>query len=506
MATLTDTKGSELSTTPILQSGETLPRKETPRHEELDRLWQGLLETYAQIVKEWHIWQQFSVWGKYPASRTINFGSPELDGLVAAAVGKSLFANLDVFLLSPSDTEKQNSSRIRAIDEACGATTSLFQFTEKLENILPDGGGGPLNEIRQDMRRYDSTEGSRFWRGVTEAEGCAEIGRGEKWELVKSRADEQASSENGNQRLLSTYIKTFRNVMAHNQRAPRIYEEFLVYVGYETGQEGLLEQAIRTGFNFLKRIDSEFCEFLSEGSQDLDDWSNNLHAHASSLGQELKLAIDKSVCEKMIEEKETEHDSWVAKKTESAMSAGAAQSARRARITGTDSWLLHTCEVNRFRDFALPFGYRLSGFRQGYFSFCDECAAKVNIICLESDFEDFEVSAISENGDNLMPEKPSKCIIVEGAWRSSLQVLYPRVEGEMWDYSNEEKVDVRIKLWGALLWETTMTRERLVGPGQLDCHTNKTEIPTERYLEIQRSRETTESSREAAQRNQEAPQ
>lgn len=443
--------------------------------EEIGYLWEGLKGTYAQIVKDWRAWRQFSVWGKYPASRSIDFGSPELDGVVGAALGKSLFTSLDTFLLKPSESMEDHLSKLRKIEEDFGATTSLHAFVERLQEILPSDYGASLDGIKQDLGLYDASGENNFWGKVAKADGFADMGDLERLELVKCVADDWATGENGKQKLFSTYIKTFRNEMAHNQETPHLYMMYLLYVGYQSGVEGLLEQILDVCFGFLSRINSEV-QF--EDSPRFDKWNRVLHIQAESIGQELKLAIDRSACEKIINDNEVKHQKWCEQQLSNANS---------------DALEDHICEVS-FR-FKLPLGYRVYRFQQGYFGFCETCFAKIDIISLEEHFENFEVSAVSETGENLMPAKPTKCIVIGGKWNTSLRVEYPIAEGEIsrFDYSEQEKVDIRLNLWGELLWETNLTREKLIRSGSLNCFKEKIEIPVARYLELQHKHEAGKS-------------
>lgn len=453
------------------------PRLTSSLADEIGYLWEGLKGTYAQIVKDWHAWKQFSVWGKYPASRSIDFGSPELDGVVGAALGKSLFTSLDTFLLKPSESAEDHLSKLRKIEEDFGATTSLHTFVERLQEILPSDYGASLEGIKQDLGLYDASGENNFWGKVARTKGFAEMGGSERLELVKCLADEWATGENGKQKLFATYIKTLRNEMAHNQKTPHLQMMYLLHVGYQSGVEGLLEQILDVCFGFLKSINSEV---QLENNRRLEDWNSNLLKHAESLGQELMLAIDRSACEKIINEQELKHALWLNQEIDE---------------SGIGSLKEHICGVRL--GYTLPLGYRAYGYRQGFFGFCETCFAKIDIISLEEHFENFEVSAVSETGENLMPAKPTKCMVIGGKWNTSLRVEYPIAEGEIsrFDYSEQEKVDIRLNLWGELLWETSLTRERLIKPESLDCFKEKSEIPVERYLELQQKHEA--SKREA---------
>lgn len=262
-----------------------------------------LLSEFAIILRDWHIWSQISTWGKYPASSIVSFGTSEFAEDIGRVFGKSLFTSLDTFLISPVN-ENPALKDLRCGIWEDGITPSLHTVTEMLDKISVDRTVVPmgwetqsafsdeqrkaLNRIQRELKQYKKSE---FWKNLV----ChPDFDRGDKdksLDLLIQMADDQTGNTDRRPELLSTYIHTARNAMAHNSKHVDLQEFYLLRVGYEGFAEKLVGEAIEKSFSFLYQL---YTDVFGLQGRELCDWKELADKNAAKTASQILSGMAKA--------------------------------------------------------------------------------------------------------------------------------------------------------------------------------------------------------------------
>lgn len=261
-------------------------------------LWeQTLLTEFCVILRDWHIWKQIPARGKYQASSIVDFGTPRHIEIIGQLVGRSLFTNLDAFLIKPMD-EPYFIEKLRFGNWGVGITPSLHMAIEILRKIsnmkiglqasweIPDafsqGQVEALHNIRADLKRYSRP--NKLWENLVSHPAFFEDDRLKSTNLLNRFADKQVNDDECLHKLLATYIRTYRNAMAHNRNLTDLQEHYLYRVGFEGIQENLTGKAIEVCYNFLVQL---YTKVFGLPEEDMLRWRKQANQNAEEEAMEL---------------------------------------------------------------------------------------------------------------------------------------------------------------------------------------------------------------------------
>jgi len=441
-------------------------------------LWNStILSEFTSLLRDWHMWKQVPFWGKYIAFSIISFREPTtLEKNIGQAVGKSLFTSLDSFLIEPF-LKIKTQEKLRCGRWEDGITPSLHTLVEVLENIetgkihvsqgwmnstpFSDKQSESLCKIKCDLKKY--TKPNRFWDKLANHSNFDEKDRNKNLDLLFEMVDEKMLAENRKEEILTTYIRTARNAMAHNRDTLDLEEQYLIRIGYNGMEERLVEQTLETIFDFLTRI---YTEVFGLDKQDLLDWKNDVDREAESIGEDFYKKLVQSEFETQFAEQHDKNRQW--------------------RFSTPNLVNEHVCSLPKWYSPRLDLL-----FNQPFITACQECSGLMHIIYLEEPNHIIDVEVITDSREKWLNGQPDKIVMVEGTYgTTTIHVEYPEAGNEVIISEQEEKTTLRLLYNGETLWEGDCIRDKLTFPGQMNCATVQPfQLPFQRYQEIKKRKE-----------------
>ncbi len=218
---------------------------------------------------------------------------PPIATKVLTAVGftKSLFTALDSFLISPGhESDIQKKLRGGLWEE--GITPSLQRTVEYIDNFSSSYGVyfreygifscqqmESLDKIGKELEEYKKYD--KFWKELTKDPNFDDKVVSNNLDLLRKLIDNQISSPCKRAQLISTYIHTNRNCLAHNRRPLRLHQQYAWYI---ESKLDLVEEAITAASGFLSRIHSEVCGMPQSS---FDSWLKSANSEAEKLAKQI---------------------------------------------------------------------------------------------------------------------------------------------------------------------------------------------------------------------------
>jgi len=251
-----------------------------------------ILEGLDSIETERQMWESISAMNRIERQHSLNLKLEQ-------SLRKSLFTNLDAFLIPTGSSTINVSEFAKTGDIYEGVTPSLAAFVKWLQNIpqlsgsegnyfdiFSDEQKRALQAIEKDLTKFDPYS---FWQTIEQISEIENIDSIDKLNFVLREADIQRTSSDKKEELIATYIRTARNILAHNLEATSIEEMYLLRIGYTpVAGDLVISQALEICFDFVQRLnDNVFC-LLPER---LKSWEDCVKRAAASDTRDLETRL-----------------------------------------------------------------------------------------------------------------------------------------------------------------------------------------------------------------------
>ena len=362
----------------------------------LRRAWDQILDAFKDVVRAQYMWRQVGVWSQYPGPHIISLTntSPHQE-FVGEAVAHSLFIGLETLFAGEDRHIKKRLAKDALEDYHLGYPSSLHVLCKRLENAsefsldtqfydaefgFSDIQKDAIKNIRKELCEYKK---SSFWEDVGKARN-----KSEAWESEMTRTlDLMIEDENKyppKQRMID-YIKTCRNLRAHNSTARKEEKYFVDKVGYFSGngEETVTTEAIDVIFGFISRINLE----VFGNQNDITEWREEIEFNALGEAKILRATFD---------------DHKIAR--------GEREGLIRNEIfrnTYSGDLLEHRCRTRLH--------FHMNERKNKYFRRrCEDCGGNMRLLRLES--PDFELEIQGTDGTVIPTDDCEEIVIAEGAY------------------------------------------------------------------------------------------